>query len=147
MSQIPSQNIVALWISLMRASQRTLEHIEYELVQAQLPPLSFYDALLEIERAGPEGIRPYELKDRLLLPQYGTSRLLSRIEASGYIRRTNSPKDGRGHFVLITKRGKVVRRKMWPIYAESLKAVFEDKFNPSDIARLTEGLNLVGRDI
>ena len=43
------------------------------------PPLAWYDALLEIEKAGPDGLRPFELRKLLLLPQYGTSRLLDRM--------------------------------------------------------------------
>ena len=47
-----------VWMRLMRASRTTLAAIEAALKGAGLPPLSWYDALLELRRAGVGGLRP-----------------------------------------------------------------------------------------
>ena len=113
---------IATWTALVTVTRLLLEEIEAALKAANLPPLSWYDALLEIERAGKAGLRPYELKDRLLLPQYGTSRLLDRIIAAGLIEKQDCVEDGRGYVVRITRDGLKIRQKMWPIYAAVLNA-------------------------
>jgi len=140
--QIKDETIY-LWKSLMRASERALAFIEAELATQSLPPLNWYDALLEIEKAGKEGIRPYALKDKLLLPQYGTSRLLSKIENAGLISRIACDTDGRGHAVKITKDGRETRRKMWPVYEECLKKLLEDRFSASEIESVASRLDQI----
>lgn len=56
----------------------------------------WYDALWEIEKAGPGGLRPFELKVALLLPQYGPARLLDRMVKPRLIERRDCDEDGRG---------------------------------------------------
>ena len=139
------KNTVAVWIKLIRASDHTLSQIETALSEAGLPALSWYDALLEIEKAGKGGLRPYTLKERLLLPQYGTSRLLGRIEQAGYIRRVACDGDGRGHVVQITDAGITVRKRMWPIYQQSLIDIFEGQISVEDADMLIGLLGRIGR--
>lgn len=129
---------VEAWIALQSASRTVLERIESALKRAGLPPLGCYDALLEIEKAGPEGVRPFALTERLLLPQYGTSRLLDRIEKAGLIKRLACDDDGRGQVVVITEQGRAMRNKMWPLYAEELRRGVEQKLAPSEIETLAQ---------
>ena len=58
---------------------RAIEAVEARLKAADLPPLGWYDVLLELEKAGEAGLRPFELQARLLLPQYGVSPTLAGI--------------------------------------------------------------------
>jgi DNA-binding MarR family transcriptional regulator len=136
----PSPATIALWTSLVSASRHLVETIEARLKHAGLPPLTWYDALLEIEKAGPDGLRPFELQGRLLLPQYGTSRLLDRIAAAGYVDRVPSPEDGRGQIIRITPAGHDIRRKIWPVYARSLAELIEARLPPDAVAPLTAAL-------
>ncbi len=139
------KNTVAVWIKLIHASDHALSRIETALSDAGLPALSWYDALLEIEKAGKGGLRPYALKERLLLPQYGTSRLLGRIEQAGYIQRVACDGDGRGHVVQITDAGIALRKRMWPIYQQSLIDIFEGQINVEDADMLIGLLGRIGR--
>ena len=78
-----SQQIVQAWARLLKAERLALARVETALKQAGLPPLAWYDVLLELERAGEAGLRPFELERALLLAQYNLSRLLDRIERGG----------------------------------------------------------------
>ncbi len=118
----PSKTVIRAWARLLRAQQSALAKVERALKDAGLPPLAWYDVLLELDRAGEKGLRPFELERELLLPQYGLSRLLDRIEASGFVARHPCEEDGRGHVVVITKSGKTLRRRIWPVYATSLQS-------------------------
>lgn len=139
------RNTIAVWTELIRASERAVSRIEAALSDADLPSLSWYDALLEIEKAGVNGIRPFALKDRLLLPQYGTSRLLGRITRAGYIQRVACDGDGRGHVVKITQAGIAVRKRMWPIYQQCLMDIFEAQLNEENMETLKDLLGHIGR--
>lgn len=121
-SKQPSKTTIRAWTRLMAAQQRALAAIEAELKAADLPPLAWYDVLLEVERADGDGVRPFELERALLLAQYNMSRLIDRIERAGYVERRACEDDGRGHLIAITERGKAMRRKMWPVYARAIEA-------------------------
>jgi DNA-binding MarR family transcriptional regulator len=101
-----------------------------------LPPLAWYDVLLELERAGKPGLRPFELQDALLLAQYNLSRLLDRLERRTYVERRECQQDGRGQVAVITEAGRDVRKRMWPIYATAIKAAFADHLNARQITSL-----------
>ncbi|MDE2251969.1 MAG: winged helix-turn-helix transcriptional regulator [Gammaproteobacteria bacterium] len=105
------------WALLLAAQRLALQSVECALVRAKLPPLAWYDALLELERTGSRGLRPFELQRAMLLAQYNLSRLLDRIEKRGYVERRECRPDGRGQVVVVTKAGLALRRRMWPAYA------------------------------
>ena len=120
MTDKPSQTVVRAWARLMKAQQLVLASIERALKVAGLPPLDWYDVLLEVERAGENGLRPFELERAMLLAQYNLSRLVDRIERAGYVERQVCEEDGRGQLVAITPLGKAMRRKMWPVYSQAI---------------------------
>jgi DNA-binding MarR family transcriptional regulator len=127
----PSAAAQLAWIALNRARDAALARVEARLKAAGLPPLGWYDALLELERAGREGLRPVELERRLLLPQYGLSRLLARLEAEGLVTRTPCPHDARGQVATATAAGRALRRRMWRHYgpgiAEAMGGLTEEE--------------------
>lgn len=139
----PAPSTVQAWIGLATASRLVFERVEADLKAAGLPPLAWYDALLEIERAGEDGIRPMELQDRLLLPQYGTSRLLDRLAAAGLTERLACAKDRRGFSVRISADGRDMRRKMWPVYARALGATMGAALDRAETDTLTALLSRV----
>ena len=52
MIENPSEAVIRVWARLMKAQRLTLASVERELKAAGLPPLVWYDVLLEVERAG-----------------------------------------------------------------------------------------------
>jgi DNA-binding MarR family transcriptional regulator len=142
MSEKPSKIVVRAWARLARAQQTVQAAVEGALKKAGLPPLVWYDVLLEVERAGEAGIRPFELERAMLLAQYNLSRLLDRIERCGYVERVACPEDGRGQVVRITDLGKKARKRMWPVYAEAIEHAVGKKLSAEDAETLDD---LLGR--
>jgi DNA-binding MarR family transcriptional regulator len=122
MSHKPTETVIRAWARLVKAQQLALTAVERDLKAAGLPQLVWYDVLLEVERAGGEGLRPFELEQAMLLAQYNLSRLIDRIERAGYVERRVCEDDGRGQLIVITDSGKAMRRKMWPVYARGIEA-------------------------
>jgi DNA-binding MarR family transcriptional regulator len=146
MTSKPSETVVRVWARLAKGQQRALASIEGDLKAAGLPPLAWYDVLLELERTGDDGLRPFELQRAMLLEQYNLSRLIDRIEQAGYVERRACAEDGRGQLVAITDRGKTIRRKMWPVYARAIQSAIGEHLSGAQaetldalLGRLIEG--------
>ncbi len=127
MKKEPGETTLRAWTRLLRAQHSAQSHVEKALKDGGFPPLSWYDVLLELERAGKDGLRPFELERHLLLPQYALSRLLNRIETAGYLERRPCPHDARGQVVVITREGRRLRGKMWPLYGAALRTAVADR--------------------
>jgi DNA-binding MarR family transcriptional regulator len=143
MTKKPSKIVIRAWARLMRAQQLALASIERELKAAGLPPLVWYDVLLEVERAGDHGLRPFDLERAMLLAQYNLSRLIDRIERAGYLDRRPCEGDGRGQLIVITERGKATRRKMWPVYAQAIEATVGRDLSVKQVEVLDDLLGLL----
>lgn len=143
MKHDPSDAAVTAWTRLVRAEQTVLGKIEAELKAAELPPLSWYDVLLELGRAEDGRLRPLELERRTLLAQYNASRLIDRMEKAGLVERLPHPEDGRGQLVAITAAGRALQKRTWKIYGPAIARHVGEKLRPADaveLARLLQKL-------
>ena len=143
MADSPSDAVVRAWARLVKAEHHVLGAVETDLRRAGLPPLAWYDALLELRRGPAEGLRPHELERRMLLAQHGISRLLARLERSGCIARQPAPEDARGYLVTITDAGHELMRRMWPVYGASIQRHVGDMLDGNREATLLA--DLLGR--
>ena len=136
MKKEPNKVVIDAWVGLLRTQKAALEQIETTLKTSNLPSLAWYDVLWELEKDDPNGVRPFELEKRLLIPQYGLSRLLGRIENAGYIERAPCKEDGRGQFLFISKSGKAIRRRMWPVYANAINYAVGERLTRNEAKTL-----------
>lgn len=132
----PSKAVVGAWIRLMRAQQATLLKIERAFREAELPPHSWYDVLWELDQAGDKGLRPFEIERQMLIAQSNISRLIDKLEAAGYVERCPCEQDGRGQLIVITATGRLMRKRMWPVYAEAISTVIGARVSDRDAASL-----------
>jgi DNA-binding MarR family transcriptional regulator len=100
------------------------QRIERDLQAEGLPPLGWYDVLWALCRAPGGRLRINKLADQVVLSRTGMVRLVDRIEAAGLLRREPVPEDRRGAYAVITEEGVEMLRKMWPVYARSIEALF-----------------------
>ena len=138
MKNEPSADLVEAWVALLGTSQRLLSALEDTLKKAGLPPLVWFDVLIELEHAGADGLRPFEIVDRMLLAQYNVSRLLTRMEADGLVERLDCPDDGRGQVVRITKAGRTTQRRIWRVYGPAITDLLGTKLTPAEQGRLAK---------
>ena len=136
MKHDPSENAVTAWARLVRAEQTVLGRIEAALKTADLPPLPWYDVLLELGRAENGRLRPLELERRTLLAQYNASRLIDRMEKAGLVKREAHPEDGRGQLVAITPEGRAIQKRMWKVYGPAIAQHVGDKLRPTEAEQL-----------
>lgn len=130
------ETAIAAWARLIKAAAKLSEAVERDLKAAALPPLAWYDALLELHRAGKAGLRPGDLEREMLLPQYNVSRLVDRLESAGYVERLPHPQDARGQVLKITRDGTELTRRMWRVYRRAIATNFAAKLGKGDPERL-----------
>lgn len=130
------------WARLVRAQQVLLERVEADLKTAGLPPLRWYDVLLELHRADPGGLRQFEIGTAVLLTKYNVSRLIDRLEKEKLLARYVCEADGRGAQITLTDKGRDLLKKMWPVYSAAISTHFAQHF--SEVER-RELVTLLGR--
>lgn len=134
----PSRAAVRAWVRLMRAQRLVLSAIEHELKAAGLPPLGWYDVLLELVRVEDGKLRPFEIEKRTLLAQHNLSRLLDRMERNDLVRREAFVDDGRGQWVIITDAGRATQSQMWSVYAVAIQKHVGEKLDDDRADRLAD---------
>lgn len=136
--QHPAEETVVAWARLIRARQLVVAAVEKDVKASGLPPLEWYDVLLELSREPDRGLRPYELEGRLLLAQYNLSRLVDRLQQAGLVEKRACPNDRRGFELRITEAGRELRQRTWPAYAAAIERQFGSKLRPGDAETLGE---------
>lgn len=130
------------WSHLLGAHALALRAVERRLKAKKLPPLAWYDVLLEIERAGGR-IRLGELAARIVIEPYNTTRLLDRLETAGLLRREKAAGDRRGAVAVLTDKGAALRQRMWPHYRRAIAETFAAALSEREAATLTRTLKKV----
>jgi hypothetical protein len=59
---------------------------------------------------------------------------------SGLVQRERSEEDRRGAYAVLTMEGKAMRRRMWPVYAQGIKELFEDRVTDAQAQMMAEAL-------
>lgn len=144
-STMPSPSVIRAWVRLMRAQRLVLAAIEQDLKAAGLPPLGWYDVLLELVRVEDGRLRPYEIEERTLLAQHNLSRLLDRMEKDDLVRREAFADDGRGRWVVISEAGHAMQSRMWSVYGAAIQKHLGAKLDGTRADQLADLLALLSR--
>ena len=128
---------------LITAHAAAVERIERGLLEAGLPPLSWYDVLLELSAAPGCRLGMHELARAVVLSRSGLTRLVDRLEKAGLLRRESDSTDGRGSFAVPTDRGAGMREKMWPVYARGISEHFGAHLSDEEAEVLIRALGRV----
>lgn len=131
------------WRSFITSHALVIEQIERELAEAGLPPLGWYDVLLELSVAPDRRLRMHELARAVVLSRSGLTRLVDRLENAGLLRREPDPADRRGSFAVLTDEGAAMRERMWPIYARGIAEHFGEHLDDEEAKTLTRSLKRV----
>ncbi|MES0868060.1 MarR family winged helix-turn-helix transcriptional regulator [Pseudovibrio sp. SCP19] len=134
-----SKESVSLWIALNRVQKTIYTEIESAFKAERFPPLSWYDILWELENA-PDGLRQFELEERVLFQQANLSRVIQSLAKAALVESKPAPKDKRGKTLYITGKGKDLRAQMWQTYERMLIEKLDTKVSPDNATQLAEAL-------
>ncbi len=132
------------WARLLRSTRELLEQVQQGLADASLPPLEWYDVLLELDLAEDRRLRFFDLGERLLLSRSNLTRLCDRMEKQGLIGREQCAEDRRGLYAVLTPAGAALRARMWPVYRRAVEQCFGTHLSDEEALELA-GLLLKAR--
>lgn len=136
MSRKPTTAVIEAWAGLVRTQRTLLDRVEEALKRAQLPPLDWYHVLHELDRAPKGMLRQTGVQDRTRLAQYNVCRLVDRLQREGLVERHQCRLDGRNNVLVITAKGRALRRSMWPIYAAAIEEHFGAHLSQAEALQL-----------
>jgi DNA-binding MarR family transcriptional regulator len=110
------------WAALLHTERALQDRIEDDLKRAGLPPLDWFDVLQELEVSDDGTLRQTVLQKSTELAQYNVCRLIDRLERDGLVARKSCPVDARNNVVVMTDKGRALRRQMLPVYAAAVDA-------------------------
>jgi DNA-binding MarR family transcriptional regulator len=143
MSKKAAKTNTSVWPLFLTAHAVLVSEIEARLSEAGLPPLVWYDVLWALERAPDYRLRMSELAEMTVLSRSNLTRLVDRLESAGLVQRARAEADRRGAFAVVTRKGREMRRKMWPIYSAAIKELFTDQIDKDETAHIETVLQRV----
>ena len=141
MARTLTDDSVRVWARLIRVEQVLLDAVEAALKAAKLPPLVWYDVLLELAREPDGRLRHRDLYARMLLAKYNLSRLVDRMSAAKLVSREPIDDDARGAYIQITTAGRAMRSRMWSVYGRAIAKNFSARLDRDDIDDLSRILH------
>jgi len=128
--------VIEAWAGLVRTEKALFDRIEEHLKGAGFPPLDWYHVLYEVDRSPKGMLRQSGVQSRTQLAQYNVCRLVDRLEREGLVERHQCQIDGRNNVLLITAKGRALRRAMWPAYAAAIEEHFAGRLSEAEAEQL-----------
>ena len=131
----------AAWVALLLAQPVLVRGMNRVLAAAGEVSMEVYDVLLTLESADGHRMTLTELAEAALLSPSGMTRLVDRLEDSGYVVRERCPADRRNVYARLTEQGLAARNRAWSAYEAAIVAQFADRLRPGDAKQLAETLS------
>ncbi len=133
--------VIEAWAALVRTEKALVDRVEERLKKAGFPPLDWYHVLHEVDRSPKGMMRQSGVQDRTQIAQYNVCRLVDRLEREGLVERHQCQIDGRNNVLIITAKGRTLRRAMWPLYAEAIEEQFGTRLSSAEAEQLVRLLS------
>jgi DNA-binding MarR family transcriptional regulator len=142
-AQPVSAQRISAWAALLRVHAALVPVLERELGAAHRLPLSWYDALLELNAAPQRRLRMSELGSRVVLSRERVSRVVDELARAGLVVRERNPDDKRSVYAVITPAGRDRLRAAAPDYLDGIQRHFTGHLSDAEAQTITTALNRV----
>ena len=126
------------WRGLLRLHETTMREIDRRLQQHTKLSLADYGILITLVTAPQFRLRMSDLGARRMLTPSGITRVVSRLEERGLVRREPDPTDGRAALAALTKPGLEGLRRAQTIHHATVREAFLDRLTPRELDRLAQ---------
>jgi DNA-binding MarR family transcriptional regulator len=124
-----------VWRAFLDAHATITATLAQELQVERGLSIAWYDVLLNLSEAG-GSLRMHELASRLVIHRSSLTRLIDRMEASGFVEREPCVDDKRGHIATITRDGREALRRAAPTHLRGVQEQFAQHLTESDVVAL-----------
>jgi DNA-binding MarR family transcriptional regulator len=122
---------------------RIFAAVDADLAAAELPSLSWYDALYELYLSPGRRLRMSQLARSALLSKSGLTRLVDKLEKEKLLQRVACAEDNRVHYVQLTDRGVETLRKIWAVYRAGIAKHFAAHLSDAEAKQMAAMLSRV----
>lgn len=134
---------LSAWRRLLDVSQMVAGHVASELESTTGLPLEWFQTLLHIYEADGARVQQQELGRYSRLSQSAISRMVSKMQDGGLIRREQMSEDRRNLYVMLTDSGRDALLRAAPIYNTAVQDQFGRWLSDSEAATLNRALDKV----
>jgi DNA-binding MarR family transcriptional regulator len=127
------------WKAFLRAHVAVLRVLDAELEAEQGMPLTYFDVLIQLSRAGGR-LRMSELADAVLLSRSGITRLVDRMGRDGLVRREPCPTDRRALYAVLTPAGEKALQEALPVHLRGIAEHFARHLSDREAKTLSAAL-------
>jgi DNA-binding MarR family transcriptional regulator len=132
--------------AFLRALVTVPRALDADLVDALGMSLTDYVGLMHLSEAPGATMRVGDLAATCALSLSGTTRVVSRLEDQGLLRREQCPSDGRGWEAVLTDSGLARLRWAWPAHLRSVRRHVIDHLDNLDVPPITAALSRFAAD-
>jgi DNA-binding MarR family transcriptional regulator len=124
------------WRGLIRLRETVMREIDRRLRREGLVSLADYGILITLVTEPTLSLRMSELGARRMLTPSGITRVVSRLEDEGLVRREPDPADGRGALAVLTRPGLEALRRAQVVHHAAVRELYLGRLGPQDLRQL-----------
>lgn len=126
------------WRGLIRLRETAMREIDRRLQQEGDLSLADYGILITLVTAPRLRLRMSDLGTRRLLTPSGITRVVTRLEQRGLVRREPDPADGRAALAALTRPGLEALRRAQVIHHATVRELFVGRLTKPELVRLAQ---------
>ena len=127
----------AAWLGFLRSHSALLRRLDADLRRAHGISISAYEALIVLGVSELGSLQMSELAERTLLTQSGISRLVTRLERDGLVKRESDPTDRRASRIALTEAGDTLMHLGLCTHFAGVRNRFFDRFSEAELLQLS----------
>jgi DNA-binding MarR family transcriptional regulator len=131
------------WLAFLTSYRAVMDRLEEELEAERGLPLTWFDVLVQLARAGGR-LRMNQLAASLVLSKSGLTRRIDRMEKAGYVARESSCSDRRGAYAVLTDAGREALEAAQPVHLRGIREHFSRHLSDAEACTLEKALGLIG---
>lgn len=129
---------VEVWVRLLRGHAAARRLVSAELQGEHELTINDYECLLLLSEAEDNALRRVDLAEELQLTASGVTRLLDGLEAGGLVAKRKCESDARVTYAVLTDAGRRKLEEAGPAHIAQVKALFQERYSPEELATLSE---------
>ncbi|MCF3962668.1 MarR family winged helix-turn-helix transcriptional regulator [Streptomyces fuscigenes] len=127
-----------VWQSYLHGTLLLEDHLDRQLQRDAGLPHIYYALLVHLSHAPDMSLRMTELAKGIKITRSRLSHAISRLEASGWVRREDCSSDRRGQLACLTQSGLAKLRESAPGHVAAVRQGLFDRLSPEQVVQLGE---------
>ena len=124
------------WRAFLTACQTVFGAVDGQLLRDSDIPHGYYEILVRLSEATGHALRMTQLAEASTSSKSRLSHAVSRMEARGWVRRTDCATDRRGQVCLLTDEGMAALEAAAPGHVEQVRRSLIDRLSPEQVEQL-----------